>query len=412
MFRTVALQSAATDRQCGDVVLQHSMSTTALVAMFGAIAIGVVAFFCTFGVTRKAQVTGMLLPAQGAIRVTSQQQGVVIQRRVQEGSHVRQGDVLFVLSADRASASRGDTAVAVSVLLEQRLASLQVDQTQLHTQSMRRAEAARRRIDDLEADRRRILDQLRLQRRRVALGVEALARYTDLELRSFVSPANVQQHQSELIDQQQRLAEFERGRATNERDIRTAQSELRDLETQGQRDYQAASRGIASVEQDLAENEARKALEVRASQGGVVTALTADLGQAVGVNQILATILPEGSELEAELYAPSRSAGFIKVGMPVLLRYQAYPYQKFGQHEGRIKEVSAAALSPVDMSVSMKTTEPMYRVRVKLGRQEVLTYGTAQRLRSGMTLDASVLLETRKLYEWVLDPLFGITGRL
>ncbi len=412
MFRTAALERAATHRQCGEVVLQHSVSSTVLVAMFGAIAISIVAFFCTFGVTRKAQVTGMLLPAQGAIRVISQQQAVVVERRVQEGSRVREGDVLFVLSADRASARRGDTAGAVSALLEQRLASLRVEQEQLLVQSTRRAEVTRRRIEDLESDGRRIVDQIALQRRRVALGVDALARYTDLELRNFVSPANVQQHQSELIDQRQRLAEFERSKAANERDIRTSLSELRDLETQGQRDYQAASRGIASVEQEMAENEARRAIEVRASQGGVVTGLTTELGQAVGVNQILGTILPEGSELEAELYAPSRSAGFIKVGMPVLLRYQAYPYQKFGQYEGRVKEVSAAALSPADMAHSARATEPMYRVRVKLSRQEVLTYGAAQQLRSGMTLDASVLLEKRKLYEWVLDPLYGIAGRV
>jgi membrane fusion protein len=380
--------------------------------MFGAIAIGIVAFFCTFGVTRKAQVAGMLLPAQGAIRVVAQQQGVVVQRRVQEGGRVRDGDVLFVLSADRVSTSHGDTAVAVSALLEQRLASLQVDQTQLRIQSARRVEVARRRLEDLKTDGRSIVDQITLQRRRVALSADALARYADLELRNFVSPANVQQHQSELIDQRQRLAEFERAKAANERDIRASLSELHDLETQGQLDFQAASRGIASVRQDLAENEARRALEVRAPQGGVVTGLTADLGQSVGVNQILGTILPEGSELEAELYAPSRSAGFIKVGMPVLLRYQAYPYQKFGQFEGRVKEVSAAALSPADMAHTARTTEPVYRVRVELGRQEVLTYGTAQQLRSGMTLDASVLLERRKLYEWVLDPLYGIAGRV
>jgi hypothetical protein len=87
VFRTAALERAATHRQCGEVVLQHSVSSTVLVAMFGAIAISIVAFFCTFGVTRKAQVTGMLLPAQGAIRVISQQQAVVVERRVQEGNY-------------------------------------------------------------------------------------------------------------------------------------------------------------------------------------------------------------------------------------------------------------------------------------------------------------------------------------
>jgi membrane fusion protein len=33
-------------------------------------------------------------------------------------------------------------------------------------------------------------------------------------------------------------------------------------------------------------------------------------------------------------------------------------------------------------------------------------------LKSGMLVDASVLLERRRLYEWVLEPLFSISGRL
>jgi membrane fusion protein len=29
-----------------------------------------------------------------------------------------------------------------------------------------------------------------------------------------------------------------------------------------------------------------------------------------------------------------------------------------------------------------------------------------------MVLDASILLEKRRLYEWVLEPLYTVTGRL
>ena len=57
-------------------------------------------------------------------------------------------------------------------------------------------------------------------------------------------------------------------------------------------------------------------------------------------------------------------------------------------------------------------SEPMYRIRVRLGRQDILAYGQAQALKSGMGLDASILLERRRLYEWILEPLYSITGRI
>lgn len=58
------------------------------------------------------------------------------------------------------------------------------------------------------------------------------------------------------------------------------------------------------------------------------------------------------------------------------------------------------------------SAEPMYRIRLKLDRQSVQAYGKSMPLRSGMLVDASVLLEQRRLYEWVLEPLFSISGRM
>jgi membrane fusion protein len=142
----------------------------------------------------------------------------------------------------------------------------------------------------------------------------------------------------------------------------------------------------------------------------------ADVGQAVLANQLVATIVPADSTLEAELYVPSRSIGFVKAGMPVLLRYEAFPYQKFGQFRGAVREVSKASVKPEELSSGLLPTgsggAPIYKLRVALEQQAVQAYGKETPLRPGITLEASVLIERRKLYEWVLDPLYSVTGRL
>ena len=129
------------------------------------------------------------------------------------------------------------------------------------------------------------------------------------------------------------------------------------------------------------------------------------------------TVLPAGAALEAEIYAPSRAAGFIRPGMQVLLRYEAYPYQKFGQHTATVREVALTALRPDELPMpgavpGSTTAEPLYRIRVTLDQQSVQAYGKQMPLKSGMLVDASVVLEHRKLYEWVLEPLFSISGRI
>ena len=133
-------------------------------------------------------------------------------------------------------------------------------------------------------------------------------------------------------------------------------------------------------------------------------------GQAVYAGQPIISILPSGSELRAQLLVPSSAIGFIKNGDRVLLRYQAYPYQKFGMHRGTVMRISRSA-STVTQEQGV-ARQPVYRVLVSLDRQDVLAYGKPETLRPGMQLEADIMGERRRLYEWLLEPLYSVTGKI
>ena len=415
MFRAQALRHAGA-RSYGTVLLARPVSYSFLTLLFVLIGAGIVAFFVLCDTTRKARVPGVLLPSQGLIRVASSQAGVIAERRVQEGQPVKAGEVLFVVRSERASTRDAGVESAIGVLLQARRDSLSGEQQQLRWQASQRMESAQRRIEDLAQEGHRIEQQSALQERRVALAAEAVQRVADLQRSGFMSPAQVRDKQAELLDQQQRFADLRRVKAANEREAATLRDTVRDLQLQAKRDLQAGERNIAAIEQDLAENEARRETLVRAPQDGTVSAITGEPGQSATLGLTLASLLPAGSRLEAELYAPSRSAGFVKPGMEVLLRYQAYPYQKFGQARGRVREVSATAMPaselPMPGAAATASGEPLYRIRVALERQTVTAYAVEQPLKSGAALEASVLLDKRRLIEWVLEPLYSLKGRV
>lgn len=413
LFRQEAVTYAG-NRGYGTVILARPVSYSLITALFAVIASAIVCFFVCASYTRKVAVQGLLLPSHGLIKITPLQAGLLTESRVKEGQTVQAGDVLFVLTSERQTERQGNADETVSELLRARRDSLQREQNQLRLQDSQRLEAARHRADDMAAEIRRIDDQVAMQQHRIEMAKTTLKRYSDLAASNFVSPVQVQDKQAELLDQEQRLAELQRASAASARDLSTAQAEARDLQVQSVRDQQAAERNVSAAEQDLTENEARRQILVRAPSAGTVTAITAEAGQTVGASHSLASILPAGSELEAELYAPSRAVGFVKTGMEVQLRYQAYSYQKFGQAKGHVREISRTALRPDELSLpgAAATGEPVYRVRVVLDRQSVSAYGVDQPLRSGATLDGSIVLDKRHLYEWVLEPLYTITGHL
>jgi membrane fusion protein len=149
----------------------------------------------------------------------------------------------------------------------------------------------------------------------------------------------------------------------------------------------------------------------------VVTSILVERGGRPTSGVPLLGIVPEGAPLVAHLFSPSRAVGFVRSGQHVLLRYQAFPYQKFGHAEGEVAAVSRSAVSPSELPAQLSGLtsvvgggEPVYRIEVRLARQWIGAYGQRVPLSPGMLLEGDVVMDSRRLYEWILDPLYTMTG--
>jgi membrane fusion protein len=415
LFRQEALDHQR-QKLYGTILLARPVSFTVLTTLFAAVAVAVVAFFFLFGFNRKATVPGVLLPDQGLVRIYPTQAGVVVERKVSDGQTVSQGDVLFVLSSERASSARGETQTAISRALESRIDRLHAELGQQRIQTRQQQSALEKRRNEIEGQIEQIGAEIALGQRRVQLAEASAQRYADLRKSNFVSEAQLQEKAADVIDQQSRLRGLERNRTALKLDLATLEGDLRDQPLKARREASTLERSVSEIQQDLAESEARRRIVILAPQAGVVTAIAAEPGQAVATGQPLAAILQTDGRLEAELYAPTKAVGFIQAGTEVLVRYQAFPYQKFGQYRGVVREISRSALQPSEITLPLArdpgSNDPLYRIRVSLDSQEVRAYGKAEPLKSGMQLEASLVLEHRKLYEWVIEPLISVTGRL
>ncbi|WP_229503657.1 HlyD family secretion protein [Massilia putida] len=416
IFRQQAIDFVGS-RQYRTVILANYVSHRILTTIFGVIVILIIIFFTSFSTARRVEVSGILLPSNGLIRIKSGQTGIVAQVRVKEGQKVKAGEVLFVLLNERNIGSSKSAESTVSTLLRNRSDSYQEELLQIDQQSSQRALAAQKRAAALQEEAKRLELQIALQKSRIELVTLAFKRFKDLHATNYISSGQMEEKEGELLDQRQRLAELERLKAVSERDYVSAQADYLDLKYQAKRDEEALKRNALAIQQDLAESEARREIRVIAPTAGTVTTITVEIGKQVMADSALASLLPADSKLEAEVYVPSRSIGFVKPGMKVMLRYQAYPYQKFGQYEASIQEVTSTSISAHELTlpggamIANQTGEPLYRMRLRLKQQEVLVYGKPTGLKSGMLLDASIILEHRHLYEWILEPLFSICGR-
>lgn len=416
VFRQQAIDFVGS-RKYGTIIVGSHYAHNILTLFFLLVAIGIAAFFIFFDTARKVETVGVLLPSGGLIRVQSGQLGIVRKICVKEGQKVNAGDLLFILSNERNISANQSAESAVSTLLQSRRDSYHEELAQVSQQSNLRVLAAQRKTTALLEESARLQSQILLQKSRIGLVMQAFKRFRDLYTANYISSAQMEDKEAELLEQRQKLAELERLRGANERDYISAQADYVDLTYQLKRDEEALKRNALSIQQDLTESQARKEIKVTAPTAGTVSTITVEVGKSVAADSTLTSILPLDSKLEAEIYAPSRAIGFVKPGMRVLLRYQAYPYQKFGQYEATIQEIATTPISSHEHDISefaivtSQTSEPLYRIRLKLKQEDISIYNERVALKPGMSLNASIVLEHRHLYEWILEPLFSIASR-
>lgn len=128
------------------------------------------------------------------------------------------------------------------------------------------------------------------------------------------------------------------------------------------------------------------------------------------------TLLPSAGHLQANLYVDSSAIGFIDPGKSVMLRYAAFPFQRFGLYRGNVAEVTRAPLDAADQSAAAgsgpKPKGPVsggvYRVIVQPDTDQVMAYGEPRPLEAGMRVEADIALEKRPLYRWLLDPVYHL----
>jgi membrane fusion protein len=415
LFRQEALE-AKSSGWLGSIVLVSKGAAGLLVAVSTLASLFILVFLSTFEYTRRARVTGSTTPDQGLIKIVSPISGVVQTRLVSESASLALGQELLSVSSDRATQQSASAQAEVSEKVRSRIENLKFEKaTQLDLMQFQRS-GLEQRQRSLASELSQLEREIRLQSDRVALSQRNVDRFKELARTQFVSQIQAQQREEEFLDQQARLQALRRNRIGIDKELAAVRAELAQLPTKLQSQIATIDRSVSAAEQELLENESRRQISITAQQAGTATAVLVESGQMVSAGQPLLSIVPANSKLEAHLYAPSRSAGFIQPGHKVLLRYQAFPYQKFGHQEGVVKNVSKTALAPQELSHlaqgSLTNNEPVFKIVVELASKTVAAYGEQKPLQPGMQLEADILLDRRKLVEWVLEPLYSLRGKV
>lgn len=394
----------------GTIQVAVPMSSVAWTALSVAMATAIVVFLIFGHYTRRDRVSGQLVPSTGLLGVNTVAAGTITRVFVHEGDTVLQGAPLLEVSSDRDSAKLGSMRADIIAQLLHHRAELQGDLTTQKQRTAQQSVALKSKVKLEQAQLVQVQGQLKLQAQQVASARKLLENIQPLQAKGYVSAFQVQQQRTNLLDAEAQEKALKRQQLDVYQQIQAAEQALEQLPLDLDTQSSSIAGSIDGINQQLAQNEAERASILRAPSDGTVATLLAKVGQHVAAGQSLASVVPQGATLQAQLLVPSRAVGFVTLGSCVVLRYQAYPYQKFGQQYGYVASVSDSALSPDEVLAltGQRPKQSLYRVSVTLQHQSIQAYGKPRPLKPGMELSADILMDRRSLVEWVFQPLYGM----
>ena len=393
-------------------LLSQPVSAWVLTAAALIAATAFIAFAATFEFARKEQVRGYLTPIGGWSRVTAKSFGVIRHRLVNPGEHVRTGDVLLEISP-------GDGVRQALTVQDRMLEEIQgrraalAERLHLVEREYEQDAALLKRATEADDDElKRIEDEIELTQAQARVAQQ---RYLD-GVRLADSGALAQAETTRLEDDMRsRLLALSERRRTADRlraTLASAASRLTQLETR--RDL--GSTAIREQLHALATEESRilgeGAHRVLAPRDGMVVSVRVEAGDGVQPGQALLDIVPPGSVLLGRLLVPSAAMGFVEPGQEVRVYLDAFPYERHGAQPGRVRSVSATALTQGDTSPGQFQVGAHYRVDVEFPNGFTLSQVQAQALRPGMTVTADLVRDYGTLIDWMMEPLRGAALRL
>lgn len=389
------------------IVLSSIASVLMMVATVALIAFGSYA--------RRVELHGLILPAAGLIQVSSPAAGWVESMNVHDGQTVTSGTPLYIVNTDTSNRNGNTQQQVLRALVTQRSVLVYQIARKIKLRGQQDDELQRK-IGNLQAQVKQTDVEIAMKDKFVHTVTQNYEDFSKF-LQSGIGTLNEKLAQQQTWMRIQDEFEELKGSALRLRaQMSESQYQLATNDLQVDNEIDSMRSKISELDQQVANSETRHSVEIRAPGAGYVTAIASYPGQVVTSGTRMLTIVPSKDAMRAELLAPSTSIGFLRPGERVLLRYSAFPYQKFGEYGGTVTEISQAALGPEELKSLVPALPPsdqtktFYRVIVTPDRQDVMVYSHPEPLQASMQVDASVRLDKRPLYQWILEPLYDLRG--
>jgi hemolysin D len=366
--------------------------------------------------------TGRLEPIGKTVRLDAPVAGTVARITVKEGQRVKAGDRLMELES---TVILNDLDQAQAKLEGQmnRLAQLELIKTQLQMttrtqQQQGRAQASEQIAQMTQTEEKVVANQGAIASAQALLlkDQERVQRFQSLEQQGIISGSQVEDAERTLIENNQRLQQSQADLQQTQTEIQKQQSTYQRVLREGDLAAMDGEKQVKEMQaqmSDIAAEIAQTQQQIKSLryqwqqrflyapvQGTIFQLPIQNPGTVVQPGTLIAQIAPQGARMVLRAQMDSSDSGFLRVGLPVKVKFDAYPFQDYGVIAGRLTWISPDS-KMVEMGGVQKE---IFELEVELSQPYIQAANQRIQLMPGQTATAEVIIRQRRVIDFFTDP--------
>ncbi|WP_077339699.1 HlyD family secretion protein [Pseudocolwellia agarivorans] len=401
------------NRLHGDVILLPKFSHTILIISLIFWIIAVAIWLINSSYERKETVVGWITPDNGIIKVYSKKAGVINKILVKEGQKVQKGQPLLIIGNDKNLADGHELEATLLNEYDSQRLLIKAQLVRANEIYQMRLISLHQKINSSKQNLSLLSKQIVSANIRYQTQLNKTAQLTTLKNQGHINQNDLDKAKEKELLLKSEVEELSRTHLNQKNQITQLTSDTKLLPVQNLNEIDQLKEKLSKIAQNVTNIRGEQSYVVKASKLGTITNLQAIEGQSTNSALPLLTIIPSNSVLQAKLLIPVSASGFLAQGQDIKIRYDAFPYQKFGTYSGKILQISNSVLLPGELvTPTIKVTQPVYLVVAHLASPHVKAFGKNIDLKAGMTLSTDITLEERTLIEWLLSPIYSLKGKM
>jgi HlyD family secretion protein len=373
---------------------------------------------------------GRLEPKGKTVRLDAPIAGTVTAIAVREGEKVKAGQNLMELNSQVIRADLQQAQAKLEGLFErvinfQRLEH-QLEANVVAQQQRDRAEASEQLETIAQIQQRINSNRTAIEAARQLLGKDRLVveRYRQFRQEGVISGNQLDEAERQAIENEQRLKQAESELEQNQTEVKKQQKAQEKILRQGELALIAAQKQLKELQAQIVDTRSEiaqtqnqiKSLQYQQQQSVLYAPIDGTIfelsvrhpGAVVQAGQAIATIAPKGVPLVLRAQMSSEQSGFLQVGMPVKIKFDAYPFQDYGIVPGHLSWISPdsrmAQQEPERSEAEQQTQEGVFELEITLDRDYIQAVNKRLTLTPGQTAKAEVVIRQRRAIDFFLDP--------